>query len=155
MTIPRDAVPAPDQSSPAASPSSAAFRFDAREIAGAFGDLGTLIPFVAAYIAIVKLDPGAVLLAIGAAYIVAGAVYRTPFPVQPMKAIGAVATTQSMHAAALSPASIHAAGLVTAAIWIVLGATGSRSGSPAGCRASWWSASSSGSGSASCSTASG
>jgi MFS superfamily sulfate permease-like transporter len=65
-----------------------------------------------------------VLLAIGAAYIAVGAVYRTPFPVQPMKAIGAVATTQSMHAAALTPAAIHAAGLVSAAIWIVLGATG-------------------------------
>jgi hypothetical protein len=36
-----------------------------------------------------------------------------------MKAIGTVATAQSMHTAA-----IHAAGLVTAAIWIVLGATG-------------------------------
>jgi MFS superfamily sulfate permease-like transporter len=41
-----------------------------------------------------------------------------------MKAIGAVATTQSVHAAALTPAAIQAAGLVTAAIWMVLAATG-------------------------------
>jgi MFS superfamily sulfate permease-like transporter len=100
------------------------FRLDRNEIAGAFGDLGTLIPFLVAYLAVVKLDPGAVLLAFGVAYIAVGAIYRTPFPVQPMKAIGAVATTQSVHAAALTPAAIQAAGLVTAAVWMVLAATG-------------------------------
>jgi hypothetical protein len=65
------------------------FRLDRSEIAGAFGDLGTLIPFLAAYLAVVKLDPCAVLAAFGIAYIAVGAIFRTPFPVQPMKAIGA------------------------------------------------------------------
>src|SRR5579872_3714570 len=32
-------------------------RFDRMEWAGAFGDLGTLIPFVLAYISVMKLDP--------------------------------------------------------------------------------------------------
>jgi MFS superfamily sulfate permease-like transporter len=41
-----------------------------------------------------------------------------------MKAIGAVATTQSVNVAALTPAAIQAAGLVTAAVWMVLAATG-------------------------------
>ena len=31
-------------------------RFDRMEIAGAFGDLGTLIPFVVAYIGVLKMD---------------------------------------------------------------------------------------------------
>lgn len=100
------------------------FRFDRSEIAGAFGDLGTLIPFVAAYLAVVKLDPTAVLVAFGVTYIVVGAVYRTPFPVQPMKAIGAVATAQSVPVALLNPATIQAAGLVTAAVWTLLAVTG-------------------------------
>jgi hypothetical protein len=42
MTTPRDAVQVPDASPVAAPTSRAGFRFDAREIAGAFGDLGTL-----------------------------------------------------------------------------------------------------------------
>jgi hypothetical protein len=40
-------------------------RFDRMEIAGAFGDLGTLIPFVVAYLASLKMDPFGVLFAFG------------------------------------------------------------------------------------------
>jgi predicted benzoate:H+ symporter BenE len=98
-------------------------RYDLRELAGAFGDLGTLIPFVAAYVAIVKMDPAPVLLGFGLALIVVGAVFRTPFPVQPMKAIGAVAVGQSAHFA-LTASTVAGAGLVTGVIWLVLGATG-------------------------------
>ena len=65
------------------------------EWAGAFGDLGTLIPFVVAYLSMLSLDPFGVLFTFGLAMVVAGLVYRTPFPVQPMKAAGAVATTQA------------------------------------------------------------
>jgi hypothetical protein len=46
------------------------------EIAGAFGDLGTLIPFISAYIGILKMDPFGVLLAFGISMIVCGVVYR-------------------------------------------------------------------------------
>jgi MFS superfamily sulfate permease-like transporter len=97
-------------------------RFDARELAGAFGDLGTFVPFVLAYLAVAKLDPGAVLLAFGVALIAAGAVFRTPMPVQPMKAIGATAAVQSSQAVSL--AALQAASLVTGLLWIVLAATG-------------------------------
>ena len=38
-------------------------RFDRMEVAGAFGDLGTLIPFVVAYISLLKMDPFGVLFA--------------------------------------------------------------------------------------------
>src|SRR5262249_51668975 len=65
-------------------------RYDRMEAAGAFGDLGTLIPFIVAYISILKMDPFGVLLAFGLAMIVCGLVYRTPIPVQPMKAAGAI-----------------------------------------------------------------
>jgi hypothetical protein len=97
-------------------------RLHPREIAGAFGDLGTFVPFVLAYIAVAKLDAGAVLLAFGAAFIVAGLVFRTPFPVQPMKAIGATAALQS--GPAISVAAVQAASLVTGVIWMALAATG-------------------------------
>ena len=99
-------------------------RFDLNELAGAFGDLGTLIPFVAAYISVVKMDPTSILLAFGSALVVVGYVYRTPFPVQPMKAIGAAAVTQSSQFAALTSSTVISAGVVTGLIWLLLSATG-------------------------------
>lgn len=101
-------------------PGPAANRYDTSEWAGAFGDLGTLLPFVMAYLSILKLDPVGVLFGFGVSMIACGWYYRTPFPVQPMKAAGAVATTQM----ALSPGAVYGAGLVTGLIWLLLGATG-------------------------------
>jgi Molybdate transporter of MFS superfamily len=46
------------------------------EIAGAFGDLGTLIPFVVAYLAVLKMDPFGVLFAFGVSMLICGLVYR-------------------------------------------------------------------------------
>jgi len=99
-------------------------RFDRMEWAGAFGDLGTPIPFVVAYISLLEMDPYGVLLAFGVAKIVSGLYYKTPFPVQPMKAIGAVATTQAAQTVSITPHAVYGAGLVTSAIWLVLGITG-------------------------------
>ena len=99
-------------------------RFDRMEIAGAFGDLGTLIPFVVAYLAVLKMDPFGVLFAFGISMLVCGLVYRTPIPVQPMKAAGAIATTQAAQTLTLTPAMVHGASLVTGLIWLVLGLTG-------------------------------
>jgi hypothetical protein len=99
-------------------------RFDRMEVAGAFGDLGTLIPFVVAYLAVLKMDPAGVLFGFGIAMIVCGLVYRTPIPVQPMKAAGAIATTQAAQTLTLTPAMVHGASLVTGLIWLVLGLTG-------------------------------
>jgi len=99
-------------------------RFDLSELAGAFGDLGTLIPFVVAYVSILKMDPASLLLGFGVTLIAAGLYYRTPFPVQPMKVIGAAAITQTAGALALTSSMVVGAGLVTAVIWLFLGLTG-------------------------------
>lgn len=99
-------------------------RFDRMEIAGAFGDLGTLIPFVVAYIGVLRMDPFGVLLAFGISMIVCGFVYRTPIPVQPMKAAGAIATTQAVQTITVTPPMVWGASLATGLIWLVLGLTG-------------------------------
>jgi MFS superfamily sulfate permease-like transporter len=109
--------------SPSADGSRTRNRYDLAELSGAFGDLGTLVPFLVAYLAIVKMDPGGVLLGFGIAMVATGLWYRTPFPVQPMKAIGAAAVTGAA-GAAVTPAVVVGAGVATAAIWLVLGATG-------------------------------
>lgn len=98
-------------------------RYDVHELGGAFGDLGTLIPFVAAYIAVLKMDAAAILLGFGVALVVVGLVYGTPFPVQPMKAIGTIAVGHSAGIALTGPIVVGA-GVVTAAIWLALALTG-------------------------------
>jgi MFS superfamily sulfate permease-like transporter len=99
-------------------------RFDRMEWAGAFGDLGTFIPFVVAYITVLKIDPVGVLFAFGIAMIACGAYFKTPFPVQPMKAIGAIAATQAAQTAVITPSSVYCASLVTGLLWLALGLTG-------------------------------
>jgi MFS superfamily sulfate permease-like transporter len=98
--------------------------FDRMEWAGAFGDLGTLIPFVVAYISVLKMDAFGILLPFGLSMVVCGLVYRTPFPVQPMKAAGAIATTQAAQTLVITPAAVHAATLTTGILWLLLGLTG-------------------------------
>lgn len=99
-------------------------RYDRMEWAGAFGDLGTLIPFIVAYISLLKMDPYGILLAFGIAKIVSGLYHKTPFPVQPMKAIGAVATTQAAQTITITPNAVYGAGIVTGIIWLLLGMSG-------------------------------
>lgn len=95
--------------------------YDLGEVSGAFGDLGTLIPFVVGYLAINGLDPVGILVNIGMFQVAAGLYFRTPVPVQPMKAIGAQAIA---HAATITPGAIWASGLFTGVVWLVLGLTG-------------------------------
>jgi MFS superfamily sulfate permease-like transporter len=91
------------------------------EWAGAFGDLGTLIPFVVGYITLSGMDPVGILVAFGLFKIVVGLYFKTPVPVQPMKAIGTAAIS---HPAAIGPGAIWASGLFTGALWLAMGLTG-------------------------------
>jgi len=99
-------------------------RYDRAEWAGAFGDLGTLLPFVLAYIAVVGIDPLGILLGFGVCMIAVGLYYKTPVPVQPMKAIGAVAATQAAQTVAITPQAVFVGGFATGLVWLVLGMTG-------------------------------
>lgn len=98
--------------------------FAAREWSGAFGDLGTLIPFALAFIAIAKVPAAGVLFTFGTAMIAVAVFYRTPFPVQPMKAIGAIAATQVSAGTAFGPDAYAAAALLTGLFWLAIGASG-------------------------------
>jgi predicted benzoate:H+ symporter BenE len=93
--------------------------YNRMEWAGAFGDVGTLIPFVVAYITIVKMPPLGLLFMFGITLLVSGLYYRTPIPVQPMKAIGAAAI-----AGGISPAALYGSGLSTGLFWLLAGVTG-------------------------------
>lgn len=121
-----DAAPAPS-GSPVPSPqagASAARTSWLAEASGAFGDLGVLIPFVTAYLGVVGMAPAGVLVPIGLASLAAGLWYRTPFPVQPMKLIGASVILYAGSGVEITPAVVVAAGLCTGLIWLALGLTG-------------------------------
>lgn len=85
------------------------------EVTGAVADLGVLVPLAAALILVNGLDASAVFLGAGLLVWLVGAVFRIPFPVQPLKALTAVAVARE-----LAPDVIHAAGLEIAVFLIVL-----------------------------------
>ena len=95
--------------------------YNRMELAGAFGDLGTFIPFVAAYITLNKMDPLGILVAFGVFKIIVGLYFRTPMPVQPMKAIGGMAIA---HAESITQGMIWGSGIFTAVFWLIMGLTG-------------------------------
>src|SRR6266540_4064469 len=94
-------------------------RFGRRELSGAVADLGVLVPIAVALIVKNGLSPTAVLLPAGLLYITVSFVYRLPVPVQPLKALGAIAIAKG-----LGSDEIAAAALVLGAIFLVLGRIG-------------------------------
>jgi len=95
--------------------------YNKMEFAGAFGDLGTLIPFVVGYITLNKMDPLGILVAFGLFKIFVGLYFRTPIPIQPMKAIGGMAIA---HAGTITPGMIWGSGIFTGLFWLLMGVTG-------------------------------
>jgi MFS superfamily sulfate permease-like transporter len=95
--------------------------YNKMEFAGAFGDIGTLIPFVVGYITINKMDPLGILVAFGLFKIFAGLYFRTPIPIQPMKAIGGMAIS---HPGMITPGMIWGSGIFTGIFWLLMGLTG-------------------------------
>jgi MFS superfamily sulfate permease-like transporter len=95
------------------------FIFSLRELNGALGDLGTLLPLTLAAIVVAGLAPTPVLAGFALFYIATAIYYRLPIPVQPMKAVAAVMLTTQ-----LSPAALAASGVMIGAILLALGASG-------------------------------
>ncbi|SMF55653.1 Sulfate permease, MFS superfamily [Tistlia consotensis] len=88
----------------------------AGDLGGAFGDLGTLLPFAAGAIALGLCRPAGLLVSVGLAYLLVAGVYRLPVAVQPMKAVGAIVLTT-----ATDPETLAACGLVLAAVIAAIG----------------------------------
>lgn len=98
--------------------------FASGEWSGAFGDLGTLVPFLLAYVTVVGVAPSGMLLGFGLSLVATGLYYGTPQAVQPMKAIGAVSIAGAAQTATVTPEAVAVAALATGIIWLSLGLTG-------------------------------
>lgn len=89
------------------------------EIAGSLGDLGTFLPIALALASNGTVSLASTFIFSGLFNILTGLFFGIPLPVQPMKAIAAVAIAQSF-----SPGSIAAAGIFVAAVLLVGSVTG-------------------------------
>ena len=95
------------------------FKFNKWELGGALGDLGTLLPLTAALITLNHMNATSVFFVVGLTYVVSGLFYRLPIPVQPLKAVAAIAI-----AAGLSASAVSASGLIMGILLLLLAATG-------------------------------
>lgn len=89
------------------------------ELSGSLGDLGTLLPLMIALSVGGSIDLASTLVFSGLANIVTGVLFGVPLPVQPMKAIAAVAISHKF-----TKDETAAAGIVVSAAVLVLSVTG-------------------------------
>jgi MFS superfamily sulfate permease-like transporter len=89
------------------------------EISGSLGDLGTLLPLMIALSVTQSISLPSTLVFTGLGNLVSGALFGVPIPVQPMKAIAAVAIDQSFRIQETT-----AAGFTTSAVIVLLSITG-------------------------------
>jgi len=94
-------------------------KFTQTEFIGAFGDLGTFIPIFIPLVAINGLNPQTTLLSVGLIYIICGFYYKIPIPVQPLKALTAIAI-----ASGLQPSLLFAGGILIGVILLFLALSG-------------------------------
>lgn len=91
----------------------------ATEVSAAFADLGTFLPLVVGLVVIVGLDPVGVLFGFGLFALLSAWVYRRPIPVQPMKAVAAMAI-----AGLISSDTLIATGLLIGVFLLAISQTG-------------------------------
>ncbi len=96
-----------------------AIRFNAQELSGAFGDLGTDLPLLVGMIVTAHLDAAMVFLVYGALQVCTGLFYRMPMPVQPLKAVAAIVI-----AGGVSREVLSAGGLSIGLLMLILALTG-------------------------------
>ncbi|KAK9918174.1 hypothetical protein WJX75_001970 [Coccomyxa subellipsoidea] len=89
------------------------------EISGAFGDIGTFVPLVVALVRVVGLDLGTTLIFTGGYNVASGLLFGIPMPVQPMKAVAAIALADEQ----MTLAHVIAAGIFVSAVTFLLGVT--------------------------------
>ncbi len=89
------------------------------DLSGAFGDIGVLLPLAIALIARNGMNPTAVFLLAGLFYIASALYFRITMPVQPLKAMSAIAISTG-----LGFIVINAGGLVMGAILLLIAVTG-------------------------------
>ncbi|MCP4106784.1 MAG: sulfate permease [Desulfobacteraceae bacterium] len=95
------------------------YKFNRLELAGSFGDMGTLLPIALGMIVFNGLSASGLFFTVGTFYILSGIYYGVTVPVQPMKVIGAYAL-----ASGLSASQITASAALMGIVLLVIGGSG-------------------------------
>ena len=90
-------------------------KFSLSELAGAFGDFGTIIPLIVAVALVTTMNIGAMLLFFGIWYLITGYYYGLPIPIEPMKAIAVIVIAERLGAG-----EIAAAGLILGVLFLLM-----------------------------------
>ncbi|MGE5839788.1 MAG: putative sulfate/molybdate transporter [Deltaproteobacteria bacterium] len=98
---------------------SSRYQFNRMELAGALGDLGTILPLGIGMIVINGLDPLSLFACVGIYYLFSGVYFGVTMPVEPMKVIGAYAI-----ATGIAAPQIFAASLINGLFLLAVGVTG-------------------------------
>ncbi|TAJ43567.1 putative sulfate/molybdate transporter [Methanofollis fontis] len=95
-------------------------RFTIGEFAGSVGDFGTILPIVLGVALVCNVNLAHIFLFFALWYVVSGLIYRLPIPIEPLKAVGAIAIAEG-----LTAGEIAGAGLIIGVIFLGLGCCGS------------------------------
>jgi len=96
-------------------PEKPALKFSLSELAGGFGDFGTIIPLILAVALVTTMNVGYMLLFFGIWFLISGWYYGLPIPIEPMKAIAVVVIAEK-----LSAGEIAAAGIILGFIFLLI-----------------------------------
>lgn len=97
--------------------------FNRRELAGAFGDIGTDFPLLVAMVMAADLHAPSALIMFGVMQIATGAIYKMPMPAQPLKAMATLVIAQQ-----LTGDLLFGAGLAIGTIMLALSLSGALDG---------------------------
>ena len=93
-------------------------RFDRQELSGSLGDLGTFLPIILGLSYVAGLSFPAMLFWAGASNIATGLIFTIPMPIQPMKAIAAIAISEGMNSG-----EVYASGLIMSLFMLLIWST--------------------------------
>lgn len=95
-------------------------RFTLSEAAGSVGDFGTILPIVLGVALVCDVNLAHIFLFFALWYVLSGIYYRLPIPIEPLKAVGAIAIAEG-----LTAGEIAGAGMIIGVIFLALGCCGS------------------------------
>ncbi|QYZ79637.1 sulfate transporter [Methanofollis formosanus] len=95
-------------------------RFTIGEFAGSVGDFGTILPIVLGVALVCEVNLAQIFLFFALWYVLSGIYYRLPIPIEPLKAVGAIAIAEG-----LTAGEIAGAGMIIGVIFLALGCCGS------------------------------
>lgn len=95
-------------------------KFSLGEAAGSVGDFGTILPIVLGVALVCEVNLAHIFLFFALWYVLSGLIYRLPIPIEPLKAVGAIAIAEG-----LTAGEIAGAGMLIGVIFLALGCCGS------------------------------